>query len=335
MPSAPITAIDATGPPELDLLDSPTAGPAAIRGGVLRVVSYLAGTLLGVGSAALLFRHLGVVDTGRYSLAIYLVAIVAGVSDLGLTAIGVREFSIRTGPARDSLARNLLGFRIALSSVGVVAITLFAVIAGDGAAFAFGVALAGIGLILQSAQSTLVISLISNLRLGLVSSFVPAGRPERGAHRRPDPCGRALAFLAVTIPVGVLLLAAMAGCRTDDSVAARRSICLSGRGCTRRAAVFIRRRRGDAVLLLGRAHGLVACGSKTLGYFSVSVRVIQVLLVCQAWQSGQRFRSSRARRATIGSDLPTRWDVSSKYVCSWGCLLPCASRLGRPWRSGS
>jgi len=60
------------------VLDTPDAGPAAIRGAGLRVVSYGAGTLLSVGSAALLFRHLGVSDSGRYVTVLSLVTIVAG-----------------------------------------------------------------------------------------------------------------------------------------------------------------------------------------------------------------------------------------------------------------
>ena len=44
---------------EQDLLDTPDAGPAAIRGATLRVGSYLVGALLSVAAGALLFRHLG------------------------------------------------------------------------------------------------------------------------------------------------------------------------------------------------------------------------------------------------------------------------------------
>ena len=69
-----------------DVLDTSAAGPAAIRGGAIRIVAFAAGTVFGVTSGALLYRHLGVVDTGRYSLAISLVAIVAG--RLGLRADG-------------------------------------------------------------------------------------------------------------------------------------------------------------------------------------------------------------------------------------------------------
>ena len=42
-----------------DLLDTPDAGPAAIRGGAVRIVGYLAGVAVSVFASALLLRHLG------------------------------------------------------------------------------------------------------------------------------------------------------------------------------------------------------------------------------------------------------------------------------------
>ena len=51
----------------------------------MRVGGYIVGSLVSVVSAALLFRHLGKVDTGHYVTAVSLVAIVGAVSDLGLT----------------------------------------------------------------------------------------------------------------------------------------------------------------------------------------------------------------------------------------------------------
>lgn len=159
-----------TGPPSPDLLSTPEAGPAAIRGGALRIGGYLAGIVLSIGSAALLFRHLGVDDTGRYVTVLALIAIVGGVSDAGLTAIGVRELSIRTGQRRDALARNLLGLRIVLTVAGVLAAVAFAGMAGYGGILVLGTALAGVGLMFQSVQATLAISLMSSLRLGWVTA---------------------------------------------------------------------------------------------------------------------------------------------------------------------
>lgn len=46
---------------------------------------------------------------------IALVTIVQGVTDIGLGQIGVREFALRHGVARERLMRNLLGVRVALT----------------------------------------------------------------------------------------------------------------------------------------------------------------------------------------------------------------------------
>ncbi|MEA2355611.1 MAG: hypothetical protein QOD61_1740, partial [Solirubrobacteraceae bacterium] len=68
-----------------DLLSTPAAGPAAVRGGATRVAGFFVSSVLSVFAAAILFRHLGGVGVGRYVTIFSLVAIVGGISDLGLT----------------------------------------------------------------------------------------------------------------------------------------------------------------------------------------------------------------------------------------------------------
>jgi len=166
-----MSSAEAAGPPpDVDLLDTSAAGPAAIRGGALRVISYAAASLIALGSGALLYRHLGVISSGRYTAAGSLVALVAGASDLGLTAIGIRELSVRTGDAREQMARTLLGLRLVITGVGVLAVTCFALVSYGGE-LALGVLLAGIGLELAVWQGTLAIPLIVGLRLGWTSAF--------------------------------------------------------------------------------------------------------------------------------------------------------------------
>jgi O-antigen/teichoic acid export membrane protein len=195
-----------------DLLDTPQAGPAAIRGSLLRASGYLAGVSLSILSVSLLIRHLGVGDFGRYVTVLSLVAIVQGVTDAGLSSIGVREYSLRSGAARDRLMSSLLGVRLVLTSIGVVVITGFTLLAGYGAPVVVGSALAGAGLLLAVAQATLAIPLASLLRLGLVSGLdlfrqvlLVIGIVVLvlvGADLVP--------FLALTVPIGVLLLAVTA-----------------------------------------------------------------------------------------------------------------------------
>lgn len=334
MASAPITPADAGGgPPASEILDTSAAGPAAIRGGALRVGAYLGGTVLGVISTALLFRHLGVVNTGRYSLAISLVAIVAGLSDLGLTAIGVRELSVRTGAQRTSIARNLLGLRLVLSAVGVILIVAFAAAAGYGRTVTIGVALAGVGLILQSAQSTLAISLISDLKLAWVAAFeflraaltaaLVIGLVFAGAHL--------LAFLTVTIPVGVIVLAVnawvvrgraplMPAFHSSHWWRLVRDVLPYSAAVAAATLYFYL-----AVILVS-----LLASSTTLGYFSVSSRVIQVLLLLPGLAVGAAFpifsRAARDDHVRLAYALGRVFEVSLLV----GVLVSLCLAVGAP-----
>jgi O-antigen/teichoic acid export membrane protein len=192
---------------ERDLLSTPEAGPAAVRGGALRIIGYAAASLLALVSGALLYRHLGVVNSGRYTAAGSLVALVAAASDLGLTAIGLRELAIRSGAERVRMASTLLGLRLLITSAGVFAVTVFALIA-YGETLGLGVLLAGVGLLFNVWQGTLAIPLMVDMRLGwtslleflrqlllsaLIIVLVVAG-------------AGLLAFLAAPIPAGAAVL---------------------------------------------------------------------------------------------------------------------------------
>jgi O-antigen/teichoic acid export membrane protein len=153
-----------------DLLSTPQAGPAAVRGGALRVISYAGASLIALASGAVLYRYLGVVKSGHYNAAGNLVALVAAGSDLGLTAIGIRELSVRTGEARERIMSTLLGVRLVLAAAGVLAATTFALIA-YGPTLGLGVLLAGTGLVFAIWQGTLAIPLMVDMRLGWTSLF--------------------------------------------------------------------------------------------------------------------------------------------------------------------
>jgi O-antigen/teichoic acid export membrane protein len=301
MASAPLTPAAAPGEqPPTEFLDSSAAGPAAVRGGAFQSASWLAATLVGVASGAILVRHLGVVETGRYAVAIALVAIVGGISDLGLTSIGVRELSILRGPARDSLVRNLLGIRLVVSVIGVIVITLFSVAAGYGTTLTIGVALAGIGLLLQSAQSTLIASLVSELRMGWVAifQFFRAALTAAfvivlvlaGAHLLP--------FLAVTIPVSVIVLALNAWV-SRGTIPLLPTFHLSALARLGRDVLPYSLAVAAATIYFYLAVLVVSllASGETLGYFSVSVRVVQVLIVMPGLAIGAAFPIfSRAAR---------------------------------------
>ena len=153
------------------VLDLPTAGGKVIRGSVLRGGAYAATIALGIISASLLTRHLGVVDFGRYVTVISIVTVAIGMSDVGLLNIGVREYSIREGADRDFTMKNLLGLRIALTGVAVVIAVAFAAAAGYPAVMVVGTMVAAIGFMLTTVQHSLGVPLSAGLRLGWVAGL--------------------------------------------------------------------------------------------------------------------------------------------------------------------
>jgi O-antigen/teichoic acid export membrane protein len=195
-----------------DVLDTPQAGPTAIRGSLLRFAGYGAGVLLSIVSVSFLIRHLGVSDFGRYVTVISLITIVQGVTDAGLSMVGVREYSIRSPERRESLMRNLVGARIVLTAAGVLAATGFAALAGYGDELVLGTVLVGIGLLFAVTQTTLAVPLMSMLRLGSVTALDLLRQLllvvgilaliAAGAELVP--------FLALQVPIGLVVLLATA-----------------------------------------------------------------------------------------------------------------------------
>lgn len=163
-PGPPVSG--ATSP---DILDTPQAGPAAIRGSALRTAGYAAGVLLSLASAPLLIRHLGVADFGRYVTIVSLVSLVGGFTEAGINAIALREYASLEGEARERTLRNLLGIRIALTLSGVVIAVGFALAAGYESVLVIGVFAAGAGFLVQVVQTLLVVPLQGSLRFGWVT----------------------------------------------------------------------------------------------------------------------------------------------------------------------
>ncbi len=264
-----------------DVLATSAAGPAAVRGGAMRVGGYFAGTLVSVLAAALLFRHLGVRDTGRYVTALSLVAIVAAVSDLGLTAVGVRELSTRPSDERWPLARDLLGLRITLTVVGGAVVIAIAALAYS-STMAAGVALACVGLLLQATQDNFALPLVVELRLGWVSALELARQVLTAMATVALVLAGAtlVTFLGISIPVGVLVLA-----MTVVLVRGVRSLAptfswsrwrrfmramLPYSAAVAASALYFR----VSILLVS-----VLSTAVQLGYFSASFRIIEVLTV--------------------------------------------------------
>ena len=155
-----------TPEPPVDVLDTDRAGHAAIRGGTLRGIGYGAGLLLSAASVPIVVRYLGLVDFGRFVLVTALIALVGGFTEMGLQAVGMREYSTRTGADRNRLMSNLLGVRISLTVLGVGVAIGFAIIASYDRTLILGTAFAGVALLVQSVQTMLMVPLVAQLRLG-------------------------------------------------------------------------------------------------------------------------------------------------------------------------
>ncbi|MGZ8687140.1 MAG: oligosaccharide flippase family protein, partial [Gaiellaceae bacterium] len=150
----------------LDLLRTPEAGGRVVRGGLIRGIGFGVSTALGLATAVLLLRYLGVDEFGQYATVSAVLGIVAGITDAGLTAVAGREISVaRTAQERARLLSHLLLLRIAGATLGVLAGVAFTVLAGYDSVVVAGTALGGLGVILISAQSMLTVPIWVELRI--------------------------------------------------------------------------------------------------------------------------------------------------------------------------
>ncbi len=164
--TSPVVAVRASG---ADVLDTEEGASRAIRGAALRTLGYGVGMLASVVSVPFMIRHLGVVQYGYYVTVASVMALIQGVTEAGLTNLGVREFAVRSGRHRDHFLRNLLGLRIALTFVGVVGFAVIAAATGAEPIVVTGTIISGIGLFLLVTQQSYAVALSGSLRLGWVA----------------------------------------------------------------------------------------------------------------------------------------------------------------------
>jgi O-antigen/teichoic acid export membrane protein len=321
-------ADDAGAPADVAMLESRTAGGAAIRGAGLRVASYGAGVLLSVGSAALLFRHLGTDDAGRYVTVLSLVTIVAGLTDAGLTTIGLREVATSDGAEQRRFLSNLLGLRLVLTTAGVAGATLFSLAAGYRSAMVAGTALVGAALIVQNLQQTLSITLMSELRLGWVAlaelirqiivvvgivALVAAGAGLLPFYATSIPAATATLVLTVGVVRGSVPLAP----RFDWS--AWRTVLretLPFAAATAVSAIYFRL----AIVLMS----LIAAARET-GYFSASFRIIEVLVAVTPLVVGSAFpilaHAARSDHDRLAYGTTRLWEASTAFGAGLAVML--------------
>jgi O-antigen/teichoic acid export membrane protein len=203
----------APSPPATDdVLGGHDVSRRVVRGGTVRFVGYGLVNLMGVLSSALLLRHLGVVDYGRYGTVLSLVAIVSGLADAGLTVIGSRELALRApGEERRRLLATMLGLRLALSSAFVVAGLLVALAAGYDNEMLVGVVLVGTGSVLLAAQVTIALPLAVELRNARLtaSELIKQGLLLGGVILCVGLGAGLVPFFAIQVAIGLGSLAAL------------------------------------------------------------------------------------------------------------------------------
>ena len=276
-----------------DLIDTAAAGPAAMRGGIMRMSAFAGSLIIGLASAPLLVRHLGEAEFGRYSIALAVVAIVAGLTEGGVGTVALRELSVAMEPAeRRRLMSDLLGLRLVLSTVGVGIGVAFTAVAGYGANLTFGVLLASAGMVLTTTQLLLVVELQSRLRFGW-AALIELVRGIVGivlivALVLAD--AGTVSLLAVSIPAGLAALAL-----TVPLV--RRTLSLRPAFAPRRWLPLVREVMIIALAVAVYAlyfritlliTSLVSSAAET-GYFSISFRLMEALVGIPALLIGAAF----------------------------------------------
>jgi O-antigen/teichoic acid export membrane protein len=200
---------DSTEDVQVDILDTAEAGRSVIRGSVLRLGAYVLGTLATVASSAVVIRHLGVVDTGRFLTVMALVMIVSSVSDLGLSGIAVRDYAASPRSEGHRLLRNLLGIRLAVAAGGLVTAVVFALLVSYPAVMVLGTVIAGVGMVVFVAQQSSSIPLQVSLRFGWVAGLqlaIPVGVAIEAVLLALAGAGL-LPFFALQIPIVLPALA--------------------------------------------------------------------------------------------------------------------------------
>jgi O-antigen/teichoic acid export membrane protein len=135
------------------------------------VAGYLLGSALATAASIILLRYLGVVDFGRYVTVMSVVAIVTGLTDVGLTLVGQREYVLQpTDESKKRLTATVLGIRFLVTPIGVALAVLFAIAAGYRAELILGTAIAGASLIFGNTALTFTIPLTAQLRFGAVTA---------------------------------------------------------------------------------------------------------------------------------------------------------------------
>jgi O-antigen/teichoic acid export membrane protein len=196
-------------PTPTDVLSAPGAGALVVRGSAWRLIANLLGIGLALITAALLLHHLGVRESGRYVTVISLVAVAVAVADTGLNIASSRELALRAPEDRRALMANIVGQRLVVMPLAVLAVVIFAILADYPSRMVTGAVLAGFGATLAALANAMLIRLTVELRnVGLaVVDFVRQLVTLLGVAALVVAGARLTPFFAVMILAGLAMLA--------------------------------------------------------------------------------------------------------------------------------
>jgi O-antigen/teichoic acid export membrane protein len=293
-----------------------------VRGTGVRLTTHVAAGLLSLVALPLLFRHLGAADFGRYVAVLSIVGIAVLASDVGITAIALRDSALTSGQQRRELLAGLLGARVAIALVGAVGAIGFALLADYGSAAVAGTAIACCGLLPQVYMDMVVATLVVEQRYGAAGAI----------EFTRSAAGTAIVIVLVLAAAGLtLFLAAWAVAALAGAVAARAAA---------REAVSLRPRfpRGDARAVLIGSLGYSVGAAIHVVYFRAVMLVVSLRApLVQAGWYGAAFRLTEflgaAAGLSAGNATPTLARVaadrlefrrSARRVIGGSAVLGCA-----------
>jgi O-antigen/teichoic acid export membrane protein len=149
---------------EHDVLRSAGAGKKVIHGSALRLGANLASLVFALATAALLLRHLGVEESGRYVTVMSLAGIALAIVDQGLNVSASIDLTMAERRERRTMLANIVGQRIVVAAIAWVCLVAFALVAGYPREMVVGTALAGAGICLVAIGNSMLVPLTVDLR---------------------------------------------------------------------------------------------------------------------------------------------------------------------------
>jgi O-antigen/teichoic acid export membrane protein len=264
-----------------DVLRSSEAGGRVILGSAMRVGANVAGLILGLGTATLLLRHLGVDDSGRYVTVLSLVGIAVSIVDTGLNVSASKDLTVRERDSRRMLLANIVGQRLLVACAALVCLVAFAVVAGYPREMVVGTALAGTGVLLVAIANAILVPLTVELRNAGIAAIELLRQVVTlvGVALLVVAGAKLTPFFAVQILVGLVVLLAV-------PLLVRRS-----------GLVRPRFDRGEQRALLGTALPIAA--ALALGQIYFRLVIVLMSLISSATQTGYFGGSLRAMEALI------------------------------------